>query len=298
MSEDRLAIDSALVRRLIASQFPHWANLTVRPVDPGGWDNSTFRLGDDMKVRLPTAARYAAQVEKERIWLPRLARSLPVPIPLPLATGKPSPDFPRPWSIQGWLEGEPVSLAQLTDERRFAIDLADFLLALQRAPTDDAPPPGPHNFFRGGPLAVYEEETRTYLTLAHGHIDTERAAAVWNEAASTPWHGPAVWVHGDVAAGNLLIRNGRLFAVIDFGSCAVGDPACDLVIAWTVFSTEGREAFRATLSADPGTWARARGWALWKALFDLTQKRPNQPESGPALRIIETLLAEHKRTAG
>ena len=270
MHPEKFPIDAALVRRLVATQFPQWADLPVEPVAFGGWDNRTFHLGDHMTVRLPSAAAYALQVEKEQRWLPRLAPHLPLPIPVPLAMGVPAEDYPWHWSVYRWLDGE---IATIETHRRSAANSRrrwrDFLVALQRIDATGGPPPGPHNFYRGGPLTVYDGETRQALAALEGRIDTGAAREVWEAALAATWRGQPVWVHGDVASGNLLVRDGVLSAVIDFGSSAVGDPACDLYIAWTFLEGESREAFRAALPLDEATWARGRGWTLWKALITL-----------------------------
>src|SRR5438874_5552849 len=155
-----MLIDEELVRRLIAEQFPHWAHLPIRPVEPGGWDNRTFRLGDRMSARLPSAAAYALQVEKEHRWLPELAPGLPLPIPMPLAKGAPAEDYPWPWSVYGWLDGEPADPDKITDLTEFARSLAGFLIALYRAEPAGGPPAGRHNFYSGGQLAIYDAQTR------------------------------------------------------------------------------------------------------------------------------------------
>ncbi len=232
MIEDNDNVDAALVARLVASQFPQWADLPVTPAEPNGWDNRTFRLGMDMSVRLPSAQAYAAQVDKEQRWLPELAPHLPLPIPAPLALGIPAEGYPWKWSVYRWLEGEPASTERIADLNEFATTLAHFLASLQQVDPAGGPPPGRHNFFRGGPLETYEAETRDAIAALDGRIGTDTATAVWETAVAATWHGPPVWVHGDVSAGNLLVRDGRLSAVIDFGSSGVGDPACDVTIAW------------------------------------------------------------------
>ena len=264
---DKVEIDTALARRLVDTQFPEWRHLPVRPVESGGWDNRTFHLGDAMTVRLPSAAPYALQVEKEHHWLPRLAPLLPLPIPVPLAKGRPGEGYPWPWSIYGWIEGKPATDDRIGDLSELAGAVARFLAALQRIDATGGPPPGQHNFFRGGPLTVYDGETRKALAALKSKIDTELAASVWETALAATWHGAQVWFHGDIAWGNLLVQDGRLSAVIDFGTSGVGDPSCDLAIAWTLFRGESREAFRAALPLDEATWARGRGWTLWKALI-------------------------------
>ncbi len=292
-------IDADLVRRLVARQFPQWAELSVTPVEPGGWDNRTFRLGSAMSVRLPSAERYVAQVEKEQLWLTRLAPGLPLPIPSPLAKGTPDLGYAWPWSVCRWIEGETAEAGLVGDTRGFAADLAGFLTALHAIDASGGPAAGPHNFHRGGPLSTYDSETRTALEKLSGQIDTGEAIAAWEAALASAWTGPPVWVHGDVSAGNLLVENGRLAAVIDFGGLGVGDPACDLAIAWTCLKGEGRAAFRAALPLDSGTWARGRGWTLWKALIVWA----GLPDANPAgksdcRRIVQDLVAEHRLSSG
>lgn len=296
MIAHEMDIDVPLVERLIAAQFPQWAGLPIRPVTFGGWDNRTFHLGEQMTVRLPSAARYAEQVAKEQRWLPKLAPHLPLPIPVPLAMGMPSDDYPWHWSICRWIEGESAKAGPIGDLREFASALAEFLVALQRIDPAGGPAPGSHNFFRGGPPAVYDGETRHAIAALEGRIDCGAATAVWDAALAAAWRGPPVWVHGDVDAGNLLVENGRLSAVIDFGSSGVGDPACDLSIAWTFFEGESRNAFRDVMRVDEAMWERGRGWTLWKALITLARlPDENVRMAKAARRVIDEVLADYQR---
>ncbi len=291
-------ITADLVCGLIADQFPQWADLPVRPVDADGIDNSTFRLGQTMSVRLPSAAAYAEQVDKEHRWLPLLARQLPLPIPEPLAEGGPGRGFPRPWSVYRWIDGEPATAGNIADMGQFATDLAGFLGALYKIDPAGGPGPGTHNFFRGGPVAVYDGETREELASLRGHIDTALAAQVWRAALDQAPPGPPVWFHGDAQPGNLLVRDGRLSAVIDFGTSGVGDPACDTTIAWTFFSGESSRAFREGLPFDEAAWARGRGWAIWKAMKVLVGALEDDPEDVAfTTRVIEAILADHVAAA-
>lgn len=297
MPDDRFPVDAALVARLIAGQFPQWADLSIRPVELDGWDNRTFRLGEELSVRLPSAAGYAAQVEKEHRWLPRLAPLLPLPIPVPLAKGRPAEGYPWGWSVYRWLPGVPAAISPITDLSAFAIALAGFLTALYRIDPGDGPPAGPHSFFRGGSLSVYDAESRRAIAVLGDEIDTRSATEVWEAALNAAWQGPAVWVHGDVAVGNLLIQEGRLSAVIDFGCSAVGDPACDTVIAWTLLSDGSRDAFRQTLPVDDATWVRGRGWALWKALITVAGFRDtDSAKANEARRVVHEVLVDHQRS--
>lgn len=262
----RISTDEDLAHRLVAAQFPDWADLPVRGVSDQGWDNQTYHLGDAMLVRLPSAEEYALAVEKEHRWLPSLAEQLPLPIPAPLAQGEPGEGYPHPWSVYTWLEGETVAADTVSDLNLFATDLAGFLAALRAVDPSDGPPPGVHNWFRGGPLTTYDPMAQDNLDILAGDPQADLLREIWQSALSTPWDGRSIWFHGDIARGNLLVQDGKLTAVIDFGTCGVGDPACDLAIAWTLLSAESRRIFRDILEIDDDTWARGRGWALWKAL--------------------------------
>jgi len=287
-------ITAGLVSRLVGTQFPQWASLPVRAADPGGWDNATFRLGEEMSVRLPSAEEYVAGVRKEQRWLPVLAGQLPLPIPELLAAGVPGCGFPRPWSVYRWLDGAPVTEQTVPDLPQLADDLAGFLAALYRIDPAGGPPPGPHNFFRGGPLAVYDHETQEALAALKGHIDTVLAAEVWQAALRSTWPGRPVWFHGDAQPGNLLAKDGRLCAVIDFGTCGVGDPACDTTIAWTFLSGESSRIFKERLPVDAATWARGRGWAIWKAMKVLVGAVDDDPQDAAfTARVIGKILTDH-----
>ncbi|MGW6128624.1 aminoglycoside phosphotransferase family protein [Cellulomonas sp. NPDC055163] len=291
---DRRLVDVDVVRRLVARQLPQWAGMPVRPVEVGGWDNQTFRLGDSMTVRLPTAAEYARAVEKEHRWLPVLAPQLPVEIPVPLALGEPGEGFRFPWSVYGWIEGERAGRDSVGDLTGFAEDLAGFLVALREVDAADGPGPGLHNWFRGGPLLTYDEQTRRALGALGDLVPVDLATQVWEAGLDATWDGPPVWFHGDVAVGNLLVRDGVLSAVLDFGTSGVGDPACDLAIAWTLFAGESREAYRARLGVDRGTWARGRGWALWKALIVYVDELGTDAAAAAVTRaVIDQILTDH-----
>lgn len=269
----------------------------MTPVEPGGVDNRTFRLGGDMTVRLPSAAGYRSQAEKEHRWLPFLAQRVALPIPVPLALGAPAEGYPFAWSIYEWLDGETACAGSVADLTSLATTLADFLVTLERVDPTDGPPAGPQSFYRGGPLLTYDDETRRAIEALVGVIPTGLAYDVWERALDATWHGRPVWFHGDVACGNLLVRDGRLAAVIDFGCSGVGDPACDLVIAWTLLSGESREAFRTRRSVDTATWARGRGWALWKALITIAWNSGTDPAAAAEARLVlEHVLADHLRS--
>ena len=291
-----VTIDAALVRELISAQFPQWIDLPIRSVAQSGWDNRTFHLGESMLVRMPSSAEYASQVEKEHEWLPKLAPLLPVAIPVPLATGEPAQGYPWKWSIYQWLPGESAASAQIPDLCAFAAELAQFLVALQRIDPAGGPLPGPHSFYRGGALKICDAKTREAIARLATKIDASTATEVWEAALATIWQCPPVWVHGDISAGNLLVQDGRLSAVIDYGQLTIGDPACDLSITWTLFKDESREVFREKLALDADTWKRGRAWALWKALIIAAgMTESNNIEGAQSLRIINEVIADHKR---
>ena len=281
------------MQRLLAARFPHWADLPVSRIEPGGWDNRSFRLGADMLVRLPSAARYAAQVEKEQAWLPRLQPLLPLSIPQPLAMGEPAAGYPWHWSIYRWLPGETLAADRITDMNALAEDLAHFLRELQRIDPTGGPAPGPHNFHRGGRLGIYDPEVRRALASLQGRINRQAIAGVWEAACDSQWQAGPVWLHGDLCADNLLVDDEQLCAVLDFGNLGVGDPACDLSIAWTLFDEPARARFRSAMQLDEATWQRARGWTLWKALITWVRHlSADQQQVERARRTIHVLLSD------
>jgi aminoglycoside phosphotransferase (APT) family kinase protein len=270
MHADEVEIDVSLVRRLLAGQFPQWAELPLERVPSAGTDNALYRLGDDMVVRLPRRQRTAETLAKERRWLPRLAPHLPVAVPRPLAEGAPAEGYPFTWSVYAWLEGEDATAAPIGDLGRLALDLAEFITAFQRIDANGGPPPGVHNFFRGEPLVRRDAATRAAISSLGDAIDAGAATAAWERALGVPaWERPPIWIHGDLDSRNLLVVNDRLRAVIDFGSVGVGDPACDVMVAWKVLPADLRDSFRSALGVDQATWARGRGWALSQAVMAL-----------------------------
>ncbi|MFE4367922.1 aminoglycoside phosphotransferase family protein [Streptomyces sp. NPDC056835] len=294
MHANEIDIDVSLVSRLITRQFPQWADLPLKQVPSAGTDNAIYRLGDDMAVRLPRIPGAVDQVGKEQKWLPRLAPHLPLRIPLPLGSGVPGEGYPWSWSVYGWLEGENATTENITDMHRAARDLARFITDLHAIDHRGGPTPGEHNFFRGVPLADRDTGTREAIAALEGVIDTDAATAAWESAVAVPARtGAPVWIHGDLSAGNLLVRQGDLSAVIDFGGSSVGDPACDLMIAWELFSGSTRETFRASMSVDDATWERGRGWALSVALIALPYYKDTSPVIADRARhIIGEVLDE------
>lgn len=293
---NKLIIDKALALYLIDKQFPQWSHLSIEPVKNSGWDNRTFHLGTEMLIRMPSAAEYAGQAKKEQIWLPKLASHLPLPIPTPIALGKPEEAYPWTWSINLWLPGNPAVTSKIDDLSQFAVQLAEFLKSLQSIDATNGPLAGPQSFYRGGDIAVYDAETRQAIELLKNDIDVPLAIEIWETALSTKWQDEPVWVHGDISVGNLLVSNGQLSAVIDFGQLAVGDPACDLAIAWVFFEEKSREALFQTLQLDKATVARGRAWALWKALILVSGIATSSNTDKQAwLGIISEVMKDHRQ---
>jgi aminoglycoside phosphotransferase (APT) family kinase protein len=289
---DEVDTDAPLVRRLLAAQFPQWAEFSIAPVASSGTEHALYRLGDDMVVRLPRMHWATGPAEKEHRWLPRLAPHLPLAIPVPLAKGTPAEGYPWGWSVYRWLEGENVTGERLADQHRAATDLAGFVRALQRIDPTGGPPPGEHNYGRGAPLAERDARVRAAIASVDSTLDARELTAAWEASLRSPaWQGPPVWIHGDLEPVNLLAVDGRICAVIDFGCLGVGDPACDLIVAWSLFSAEGREVFRGALPVDDATWARGRGWALSTALIALPYYRDTNPVivAGARRKIAEVL---------
>jgi aminoglycoside phosphotransferase (APT) family kinase protein len=277
------------VRRLLAGQFAEWAALPIERVRSSGTDNALYRLGDELVVRLPRIDWAVGGLDHAHEWLPRLAPLLPVAVPVPLAKGIPAEGYPWPWSVYGWLDGENPAVGRIADPDSLARDLARLVEALHRIDPVGGPPAG-----RGVPLAMRDEPTRAALAGLRGTIDTGAAVIAWEAALRTPaWPGPAVWVHGDLSPGNLLLQGGRLTAVIDFGGVGVGDPACDLIVAWNLLPADARRVLRTELGVDDATWGRGRGWALSIALIQLPYyKDTNRELAANARHVIREVLAD------
>lgn len=260
-------INSSLVRSLVSEQFPQWSELPIRPVDVQGWDNRTFRLGDRMSVRLPSADGYVAGLVREEQTLAILDSRFPVAIPRVVATGAPSAAFDRPWSVREWIEGYTFTAVE-TRERESAIrSVGDALRDLQACDTAGGPWAGSASAYRGCHVSAVGEEIPGRLALLDRR-QAEGCRALWDAAVATVWTGPPVWVHGDVAPGNMLFDgSGRLAALIDFGQTCVGDPACDLAFAWLSCSPRERDRLRNRLELPEDAWLRGAAWALWKALI-------------------------------
>ncbi|MEH6808778.1 MAG: aminoglycoside phosphotransferase family protein [Hyphomonas oceanitis] len=286
-------IDVSLVRSLLDSQFPHWAHLPLTPVASDGTDNVMFRLGADMCVRLPRVARAAGHVDKEQLWLPRLG-ALPLAIPEPLGHGLADDRYPWNWSVYSWIKGAPATPDQIADMDEAAATLAALLNAFQTVDAADGPPSGAHNEYRGVPLALRDGVTRTSMETLKDEFDLSALTAIWDEALAAPvWSDAPVWIHGDIHSGNLLASNGRLCGLIDFGLTGVGDPACDLMVGWSLLPQSSRAVFRSSLDVDAATWERGRGWALSVALVALAYYRDSNADISERSRhTLHQVLAD------
>jgi aminoglycoside phosphotransferase (APT) family kinase protein len=272
-----VTIDPFLVLALLQEQHADLAHLPLIEIDEG-WDNKLFRLGDDFAVRVPRRAASAALIEQEQHWLPRLSQQLPLPVPVPLRVGRPGCGFPWSWSVVPWFPGQSALLAPPEDLGTTAVALGQFLHALHQP----APNHAPHNPWRGVPLPTRAKTLREHLQRVDGLVNRAAVLDLWERVLSTPpWSGPPLWIHGDLHPGNLLVRDGRLSAVIDFGDLAAGDPATDLSVVWMLIPPSARSNFRVAArgefdSLDDDTWMRARGWALALGLAYLAASRDDE----------------------
>jgi aminoglycoside phosphotransferase (APT) family kinase protein len=292
MHADEVDTDVRLVRRLLAAEFPRWADLPLERIASAGTVNALYRLGDDMVVRLPRTQWGIGAVDRELRWLPKLAPLLPVAIPVPLAKGMPADGFPWEWGVYPWLVGENPTTDGSADADALARDLARFVRTLHAVEVDGGPPAG-----RGTSLMRWDEPTRAALVALEGIIDTDAATAVWEEAIRTPaWPASPVWVHGDLMPANLLVQGSRLTAVIDWGSFGLGDPAVDLMVAWNLLPARARRIFRTELDVADATWIRGRGWALWTGLLALPYYQQTNPvlADNARYRIGEVLTDYHR----
>ena len=284
MHDGEVGIDAGLVRRLVAVQFPRLAGRPVSAVRSTGTVNAIYRIGDDLCARLPRLQRYAGGLVDELRWLPWLAPRLSLRVPEPVAVGHPASGYPFPWAIYRWIDGQPYADELVGDERQAAADLARFVAELRTIdPVAGAPRAGRR------PLRELDAATRTAIDSLRNVIDRDAAMAAWERALQAPaWHGTPVWIHTDLLRSNLLVDGGRLSAVIDFGAAGIGDPAADVIAAWSVFGRAGRATFRTALGVDDGTWNRARGFALHQAVLII----PYYAETNPMF------AASAKRTVG
>ncbi|MEZ4641656.1 MAG: aminoglycoside phosphotransferase family protein [Chloroflexota bacterium] len=291
MHKGEMDINIALVRQLLAEQFPHLAKRPVTLVRSTGTVNAIFRIGDDLYARLPRVAEWAKSLNREWEWLPKIAPHISLAIPQPVVRGKPTSTYPYSWAIYRWIEGASYQDDLINDERQVARDLANFIMELQGVAMQGAPSGG------RAPLIELDAVTRSVIETLRGVIDTEAVLELWTRSLEVPpWNGKPVWIHGDLLKSNLVVRDGRLCAVVDFGGVGIGDPAADIVPAWSVFNEVGRETFRRALVVDDNTWYRACGYALHQALMII----PYYPDTNPefvimAKRTVNEILTDFSK---
>jgi aminoglycoside phosphotransferase (APT) family kinase protein len=278
LHDDEVASTPELVHRLVADQFPQWTDLPVTPGPAGGTDHHLFRLGDELLVRMPKVGWAQDQAVSDARWLPRLAPHVPLRLPAPEAVGEPGQGFPFRWSVTPWLAGASPAVGELGTGA--ARQLGEFVGALRSVSTEGGPVATGTS--RGVPLARLDDAVRNAVAESGNRIDGPAATKVWELALDARPAAQATWIHGDLAPGNLLADGGRLTAVIDWGATGVGDPAADLIAAWTQFRGEQRDVFRAVatdgLSDPDDAWARGRGWMLVQAVIALPYYWDRWPE--------------------
>jgi len=293
MHDEEVETDAPVVARLLAAQAPDLAHLPLTRIEAWGTDHAIFRLGDELSVRVPKIGWAAEQGLKESRWLGVLAPHVPVALPVPLLVGEPGFGYPYQWYLSPWLEGVNPAPDGPTDQVQLARDLAAFVLALQAIDATDAPEPTGGR--RGGPLAAADEVTRARAEDLRGETDVDGLVAVWDAGLSAvPWDGPPVWVHGDLSDGNLLVRDGRLSGVIDWGGLIAGDPAVELMVAWNLFAGPARAVYREALGfVDDALWLRGRAWAVSAAILALPYYRDTNPDiCARSWRAVHAALAD------
>ena len=305
LHDDELVIDVGLVRILVDTSFPAWSSLPLAPLDVAGSSNALFRLGDELLVRLPRQPGGSETIEKEALWLPRMATLLPVAVPEVVAVGEPQLGYPERWSVVRWLDGDVPEVVDPTapataSRAALARDLADVISALRDAEVPPEAEMDPRlRWYRGDPLASMDETTRHNAADCRAipdlDLDLDACLRLWEEAVALPTTGAPTtsWYHGDLLAENLLVRDGRLAAVLDFGGLAVGDPTIDLVVAWELLDPSSREEFRRAVGVDDASWLRGRAWALAIALMTFPYYWRTMPERcAGRLAMARSVLAD------
>ena len=299
LHRDEIPIDIELVRTLVGRVMPDYADAPVRRLASSGSTNALFRLGDDFLLRFPRQPGASAAISKEATWLPILGPSLPVSVPEVVAVFEPDRGYPERWSAVRWIDGQHPGVIEAESSvhpsrENLAKDLAAVLAALSRA---DVPAEAVNNpdlrSYRGEPIATMDRATRENIercrSLEDFDLDLDAAERLWDEAMRLAGAADRVsprWYHGDLAAENLLLRNGKLAAVLDFGGLSVGDPTVDLVVAWEILDPPARELFRRELAVDDATWLRGRAWALsitlmiWYYWTTMPERRANRMTMG------------------
>ena len=275
---DEINIDIKLVKNLLSQQFSAWKNLNLELIKPEGTDNVMYRLGDDKVVRLPRRQISSLNVEKEINILPILKPHVSISIPEVLAVGKADERYPFSWLICSQLEGKNLDDKNKVDLHQAAIDLGHFVRSMQNIDSKNG-----IICKRGESISSRDHEVRRAIALSDQFFDTTLLTKLWSNVLQAPvWKGDPVWIHGDLHPGNLLVKNSKISAIVDFGLSGIGDPAVDLMVAWTLLTKETREIFRSIVRPDDATWERARGWALFLGVLGCYY----YVESNPAFAAI------------
>lgn len=294
LHDDQIPCHAGLVQRLLAAECPSWARLPVTPVHSTGTDHHVYRLGEALCVRVPMRPSAAPQLASEAQWLDRIARALPVAVPDVVHVGAPGPLLPWPWSVRRWVPGSAIAEAADLTDPRLAEELGAIIQSLRDVDPAGIPAPGPHNFGRGCPLAQRDGVTRAALAQLPPELDPAPLLAVWEQALTAPAHaGPGVVVHGDINRGNLVLdQTGRIAGLLDWGGMAAGDPAVDLMAAWTVLDGPGRAALVRQLRPGEAIWRRARGWALSVAALQWPYYRTSNPALADRAQMVLRAVLE------
>jgi aminoglycoside phosphotransferase (APT) family kinase protein len=290
LHEDEVAIGDDVVRRLVDDQLPEWSSAALTRLPPTGTDNQLFRLGDDLLLRMPRIGWAAESARWEHTWLPRLAAHLSMPVPAPVALGLPGEGYPWHWTVVPWIDGRTPTTA-LIDPEEWAVGLGHFVRELREVPAMGAPATTEG---RGGPLSTLDEWVHTWAARADAtRVDLGAVLAVWRDALDAPsWDGEPAWFHADLHEGNLLVRDGSLAAVIDWGTAGRGDPAVELNALWGYLPAGVADLYAETVGLDDAAYRRARGFALAPALSGWTYYRDTAPHlSALGLATVRALVA-------
>jgi aminoglycoside phosphotransferase (APT) family kinase protein len=293
--ERRFEVVEELAQSLIDSQFPAWSHLPLKKIDSAGTDNSIYRLGKELALRFPVSVSAAEQVAKEHRWLPKLS-SFAAAIPIVVGAGRPTNEYPFPWSVMNWIEGKDAASTIISDWLTMADDLGQFVRKFRGQNTSGAPVAGKHNGFRGTALVNLDQVARNAMNALEDTFDKACLLKIWEQALGVePWAGSPVWIHGDIHAANIIVRNDGIAGIIDFGLMGIGDPACDLALGWSLLPPRAREIFRTAANVDEPTWQRGKGWGLYIGVIALSYYRDRNPTlSGIAEKAIRAVIEDSR----
>lgn len=293
-------MNEKIAKELIDSQFPQYKELKIEKIASQGHDNTTFQLGANYTISFPNKDMYQESIQSVYDFLPKIQEYLSIKIPIKMHIGNPSTLFSYRWSIQRYIEGQSSNLIlESIDLNQFATELAKILKEFKNIKNLDRENklrPSPKNFFRGGDLIIYKSDIEQSLSiLKDEQIDKVWINKIWKHAISVPWKGENLFVHGDIAQGNIIFNDNKLEGIIDFGTMACGDPACDLMMAWNTFTGESRAIFKKIVDYDNDTWIRGMAWTLWKGLLEISQtSKSNANDWKNPQKVIEEIIEDYK----